>query len=174
MSAQIVVCNYNLNITGTEAPAGLVSSQPYAQNISFAQNMQNGTGTTLQVDQLYVGSFSLASTTQTLNFNTGLTGIFGESLAFARLRLFCVQITSTTLNLGLKVEAGASNGVTWLGASAAPNMAWSGGGGLVLVDPGSTGATNGLYVSASHCNVTFDSGSSTIAFLVFAAGNTAS
>ena len=84
-------------------------------------------------------------------------------MAFARVRLFAVQITTATTNEPFKIYSGASNGVTWLPPVANYNTVFTDGGLFLLLDPNSATSTNGMYVTSGHCNVVLDSGSNTVA-----------
>jgi hypothetical protein len=136
----------------------------------------NATGAIFGVDQLYVAQGSLVSTTKTFHFQTGvLNDPFGNALAMLRIRELIVANLNTTLGQDLKVEAPASNGITWLPPTTAPLYARSGNatgnGGLIRIsDPASFGGGVGNVVGATSDGMELDSGANTISYLVIALG----
>ncbi len=140
---------------------------PSQTGYSFA----NTTGGALGIDTIYAHSFSLASTTATIDlFGGSLTSPSGLACVFARVRIFAVAVTDTTSTHLIKIQSGASSGVLWLPPAA--NFVWStpNGGAFVLFDPNSI-TTAGFLVDTSHKNITFDSAALTVGFNVLIAGN---
>ena len=169
-----------ITVTGYETPPSslIASIQPLTQSVGITLSFTNNSSGSGTCDLLYTTTGSLASTTTTLNFNSGLKSPFNESLVFARIRCLIIQNNNTaTLGQDLQVYQGASNGVIWVGAtSGSPDLITSGIGGAiggirVWYDGQGTGATTGMYITSSHCNLTLNSGSNTISYTVLAFGN---
>ena len=176
MSAQNVSGFLNMTanfsqVSTTANPAGNLSGF-----LQQAYQYINGTGQAFGVDQLYVLQSSLAATTKTFHFQTAtLTDPFNNTLAMLRIRELLVWNLNTTLSQDLKVEASASNGITWIPPSTAPLFARSGNtagnGGLVRVsDPASFGTGIGNVVSSTTDGLTLDAGANTIAYLIIVLG----
>ncbi len=162
--------NFNLTELGT-----LVFNSAGPFNIQIPSQtgytFTSATAGALHLDTVYAHSFSLASTTATINlFDGSLTSPSGLACVFARVRIFIVAVTDTTATHLINVQAGASSGVLWIPPAANTQWATPNGGALTLFDPNSI-TTAGYLVDTSHKNITFDSGALTVGFNVLIAGN---
>jgi hypothetical protein len=170
MPAQIVTGQLNMTANFQQTPAGLLATLPYSQVISDVVQYVNNTGVNYGVDQLYAEINTLASTTQTIHFETATAkDIFGNTLAMLRIRELIIQNTETTLSHILKVYAPASNGITWL-PPVANFITVPPGGVLRISDPLSFGGGVGNVVGATTDGLTLDSGSNTVGFRVLVLG----
>ncbi len=128
------------------------------------------TGGAAHLDTVWAHSYSLASTTATINlFDGSLTSPSGLACVFARVRIFLVTVTDSTSTHLISVQSGASSGVLWL-PPAASTLFCPPGATIKLEDLSSI-TTAGFLVDTSHKNITFDSGALTVAFNVVIAGN---
>jgi hypothetical protein len=156
--------------------AGQISPQTLTQAIGAAGTPQakvtyaNGTGAGL-CDLAYALPVALvASTPQTFDLTSGLTGIGGEALNFARVREFIVYNPDTTAGHDVGVYHGASNGWAALPASGNPLYARAGGGSIRISDPQSTGGGNGNVTGGASKTFTVDPGSNNVTVYVLIAG----
>jgi hypothetical protein len=171
--AQIVGGNFNMSANFYQTQTtGNINSQGSTLNeaMSIVTQWVNNYGVNYGVDQLYAMQLTLASTTQTVHFQTATAkDPFGNTLAMLRIRALLVQNLNATLGQDLKVYAPSSNGITWL-PPVANFIPVRPGGAIVLLDPLSFGSAVGSVVGASSDGVTFDSGSNTVMFNVLALG----
>jgi hypothetical protein len=172
MAAQIVTGQVNFTANFAQTPAGLLVTTPYNQLISDVLQYINSTGVNYGVDQLYAEVNSLASTTQTIHFETATAkDIFGNTLAMLRIRELIIQNTETTLSHILKVYSPSSNGITWL-PPVANFLTVPPGGVLRISDPLSFGGGVGNVVGATSDGLTLDSASNTVGFKMMVLGCT--
>ena len=168
----LATINFNFNTQQTQTSGNINAGGSTLYNlVTFAKQYVNAQGVNYGVDQLYALQITLASTTQTIHFETATAkDPFGNTLAMLRVRDFIVQNTNTTLGQLLKVYAPASNAVTWLPVVA--NYIWVNPGGMLWIsDPLSFGGGVGNVVGATSDGVTFDSVANTVTFNVLAIGN---
>lgn len=174
--AQNVIATVNFNFTTQQTQtAGNINAAGSTLNpiVTFAKQYVNAQGVNYGVDQLYALQITLASTTQTVHFETASAkDPFGNTLAMLRIRDLIVQNTNTTLGQILKVYQPASNGVTWLPLVATYLTVWPGSQ-IWLNDSLSFGGGVGAVVGATSDGITFDSASATVTFNVLALGNSA-
>jgi hypothetical protein len=171
-TGQVVVGTVSFNASFTEAATAVGTYQiPVSSSLNLSYT--NGTASN-QVDTIYAKTFSLASTTQTIDL-TSLTDPAGNSINFARVREFIVVNTSTTAGYDLEVYSGSSNGWAPIGAvSGTPCYVRYGSGAMYrLSDPVSTGSGNGNVVGSTSKTITFNSGSNTVTFYVIVVGGSA-
>lgn len=172
--AQVVTgqVGFSASITQT-ATAGQINAGGNTLTNLLQQVYQyvNAGGVKYGVDQVYATQITLASTTQTVHFETATAkDPFGNTLAMLRIRDLWVQSITVTSGFDLKVYAPSSNAVTWLPPVA--NFLTVRAGGLLWVnDPLSFGGGVGNVVGATSDGITFDSASNTITFNVVAVGN---
>jgi hypothetical protein len=170
--AQNVKGQLNLNanfqqLNASDLSGGTFWSEVLADSLQYVNN----NGVNYGVDQVYAAKLSLASTTQTVHFQTSTAkDPFGNSLAMLRIRELIIQNTNTVLGQDLKVYAPASNGITWL-PPVANFIPIRPSGVLRLSDPLSFGGGVGMVVGATTDGITFDSGSNTVTFNVLVLGN---
>ncbi len=170
MPAQIVTGQLNMTANFQQTPAGLLSTLPYSQVIPDVLQYLNNTGVNYGVDQLYGETNSLASTTQTIHFETATAkDIFGNTLAMLRVRELIIQNTETTLSHVLKVYSSASNGIAWL-PPVGNFLTVPPGGVLRISDPLSFGAGVGNFITSTTDGITLDSGSNTVGFKMLVLG----
>jgi hypothetical protein len=169
-TGQVVVGTVTFNASFTEQATSNVT---YQIPVTSSLNVSYGNGTASgQIDTIFAKTFSLASTTQTLDLTT-LTDPAGNAITFARVREFIVVNTSTAPGQDLQVYSGASNGWSPIGAvTATPTFARYSGS-YRLSDPTSTGSGNGNVVGSTSKTVTFNSGSNTVTFYVIIVGGSA-
>lgn len=128
-------------------------------------NYTSGTGA-FQVNKLWFGTFSLASTTTTLDL-TALSGGYGDT-SFSAVKVFTVIDHETTASKKITVGNAASNQFVPGGLSSG-TVTWDVDGGATSTFMCATAA--GWTVDSSHKSVKFDSGSNTVSFSVVIAGN---
>ncbi len=172
--AQVVTGQVGLSASVTQtATTGQVnpSGNTLTNLIQQVYQYVNAGGVKYGVDQIYAKQITLASTTQTVHFQTATANDpFGNTLAMLRIRDLWVQNITVTSGFDLKVYQPASNGVIWL-PLVATYLPVRAGGLLWVSDPLSFGGGVGNIVGASSDGITFDSGSNTITFNVVAVGN---
>lgn len=172
--AQVVTGQVGLNMSVTQtATTGQIN--PGGQTLTnliqqVYQYVNAGGGQKYAVDQVYATQITLASTTQTVHFETATAkDPFGNTLAMLRIRDLFIQNITVTSGFDLKVYVPASNAITWLPPVA--NFLTVRAGGLLWVnDPLSFGGGVGNVVGATTDGLTFDSASNTITFNVVAVG----
>jgi hypothetical protein len=173
-NAQVVTGQVGFSLSVTET---VTSGQVNASGNSLTNFVQqvyqyvNNNGVAYGVDQLYAKQITLASTSQTIHFQTATANDpFGNSLAMLRIRDLVIQVVTVTSGLFLKVYAPASNAITWL-PPVANFLSVRAGSVLWVNDSLSFGGGVGNVVGASTDGLTLDSGSSTITFNIVAVGN---
>lgn len=138
--------------------------------ITQALQYVNNTGVNYGVDQLYAATTSLASTTQTLHFETATAhDPYNNTLAMLRIRELIIQNNNTTLGQFLKVYSSSSNGISWLPAVGS-FLSVPPGGVLRISDPLSFGGGVGNVVGSTTDGLTLDSGSNTVSFNILVLG----
>ena len=128
----------------------------------------NGTASGL-IDTVYWKPLTLSGATTTVNFQS-FTDPGGASCLLARSRVFFVYNPSVTAGYDCKIYQAASNPWVMVPPSSSPAYARYGGGWYMLVDPTSTGSSNGNVITSGSCEVTFDPGANTITVYVINAG----
>jgi hypothetical protein len=170
--AQNVAGQINLSANFNQVATGdLSGGNPLNEIITDVLQYANNNGVNYGVDQLYAAKTTLASTTETLHFETATAkDPFGNTLAMLRIREIIVKNLNTTLGQDLHVYAPASNGITWL-PPVANYLVVRPGGVLRISDPLSFGAGVGQVVGATSDGLTLDSGSNTVTFSILVLGN---
>ncbi len=177
MAAQNVSGQVNLTISMVETvTAGLITPIQAAAQGSIPATIGaliNGTGATQAVDTLYAAQLTLAASVTTLNLHTGLTDPLGNAIAFARVRLWFVQVVTATAGFICNIYTlTGTDPLTWLPLVTTGTL-WCPPSGVVMgFDPAST-TTNGYVVSASHFSFSLDPGANTVVCNVIIAGNSA-
>src|SRR5208337_1375716 len=167
--AAVVSGSVSAGASFQQAVSGLVAYN-IPLSISAGTSYANGTASS-NVNLCYAAQLTLAGAPQTLNLQS-ITDPSGATITFARVREFWIQNIDTTAGHDVKVESGASNGVTWL-PPAANYLPCRYGATIKISDPLSTGAGNGNVVGASTMNVTLDPGANTVIVNVLIVGGTA-
>lgn len=172
MPAQVVTGQLNFNFQSfLVQTTGLINSTQFSELISQSFQYINSTGVAYGVDQLYAAQITLASTSQTIHFETATAhDPGGNTLAMLRIRELVIQNLATTAGFDLTVEASASNGVTWLPVAANTPPICYAGGLLRFSDPISIGGGVGQVVGATTDGITFVSASHTVTFNIVALG----
>lgn len=121
-----------------------------------------------QGDLIYCKPLVLAASATTIDL-TSLTGFFGETINFARVREAIGYNPDTTAGHDVTLSQGASNGWTY----APVGKLFASGGAFRIADPLSTGGGNGMIVDGTHKTVKFDPGANTITIYVLFFGGSA-
>ena len=171
-AGQVVVGNVTRNLSFTESvTTGVLATQnipvPITQSVAYT----NGTGIRA-VDTIYGKQLTLAATTTTLDL-TSLTDPAGNTVNFARVREFSVQVVTPTVGYSVSIYKGASNGWSFLPASTGPIIVQPNGGMFGMSDATSTGGSAGYLVSGSSKMVVLDPGSNTIIINIIIVGGSA-
>ncbi len=174
MSAQNVAGNVNINVNLTETiTTGLPNVVSATATIALNQALAFATGAALGIDTIYAAQLSLAGAVTTLNLHSGLTDLFGNAVAFARVRFWIVQnLTATAGYLINLYTLTATDPLTWLPQVTSATLWVPASGILCGIDQAST-STNGWVVSASHYSFSLDPGANTVSCNVIIAGNSA-
>lgn len=161
--------------TATQTPAsGFLAGTTLQIPEILSVALTNGTAAN-QIDLIYAGTISLASSTpQTLDL-TSLTDVLGGAVALARVKLIAIKNKSTTD--GQNVTAGNAASNAW--------SAMLGSTGTITILPGtstnpdggwfinSAPNTTGWPVDSTHKNLKLDPGSASISVDVVIAGASA-
>lgn len=160
---------------------GLITSQTLSAQQQQSIQYINATAQALGVDQLFVASASLASTTATFRFSSAgtLKDMFGGAIAMVRIREIIVFNLNQTVGQDLEVYSSASDGIPWIPPVANPLYARSGTtnsntgftfGSLQISDPCSFGAGVGNIITTTTDSLTLNSGSNTVAYSMIVLG----
>jgi hypothetical protein len=153
--------------TGQVNPGGNTLTNLIQQVYQYVNN----NGVKYGVDQVYATQITLASTTQTIHFETASAkDPFGNTLAMLRIRDLIIQVITSTIGFDLEYYGASSNGIAWLSLLANPLTVRAGGMDWKS-DPLSFGAATGNYITATTDGVTLNSLSNTVTFNVVAIGN---
>lgn len=177
MAAQNVSGQVTLNIGMVESiTSGLVTPITASAQGSISSTVGaliNGTGATQAVDTLYAAQLTLAGAATHLNLHTGQTDPLGNSIAFARVRLWFVQVVTVTAGFICNIYTRTgTDPVAWLPVTTSGAL-WCPPQGVQMgFDPAST-TTNGFVVSSSAFDFTLDPGANTVIVNCIIAGNTA-
>jgi hypothetical protein len=170
-AGQVVTGTVSFNANFVEQKtSGVLATQNISVPIVASVPYTNGTGAN-QVDTIFGTKYTLtASTPVTINLQSA-TDPAGNTVAFARVREFVVQVTDTTAAHTITVYRAASNGWSVLPASTNAVPVQANNGIFYLNDPKSTGSGNGNVVTAGSCQFVIDPGSNTVTSVsVLAAG----
>lgn len=161
-AGQVVSGTATTNLSFQESvTTGVLATQniplPITQTISYT----NGTGAKA-VDTIFGKQVALvASTPQTFDLSN-LVDPAGNTVNFARVRVFAVQVVTTTANFNCNVYKGASNGWSLLPASTGPITVPANGGIFVIQDPNSTGGGSGYVTGGTSKTFTLDPGANAV------------
>lgn len=162
--------NFNFSEVGTIAfsTTGVYPANPIA---TPAWNFVNTTAGALGVDTIHAKQYTLASTTSVLDlFGGSLLSPSGAACVFARVRVFCLAVVSTTAGFLMQVYSSASNAPLWLPPIANLQWATPNGGIFLLFDPNAI-TTQGYLVDTSHKSIVLNSASNTVAANLLIMGN---
>lgn len=172
MAAQIVAGYANATLNVQQTNSGTNPAGNLAGLVQMALQYTNGTGAVNTCDQIYAKQTTLASTTQTLHFQTATANDpFGNTLAMLRIHELIIQNLSVATSAFLKVSASASNGIAWLPLTAS-YIPVRPGGVLWISDPLSFGAAIGNFITSTTDGLTIDSVANTITFNIVVVGST--
>lgn len=173
MATQNVAGSVNLLMSFQEIiSSGLLTSLNLPANVTQQLTFTNATTGALTVDQIHAKVYTLAATPTTIDL-TSLLDLNGNTMNFARVRMFFVYNPHTTAANVVTVYKGASNGWSYLPASTGPLTAVAKGGFILLADPSNSLSTNGMVTSGSSKTITFDPGANTVDLSVLIAGGSA-
>lgn len=176
MATQNITGSLGLNAAFTEViptSTGLLNQLNLPASVSIQQAFSNNTTGALTVDQIHAKVYTLAASATTIDL-TSLADLGGNSMNFARVRVFLAYNQDTVASHIVTVYRGASNGWSYLPASTGPLTVPSSGGVVMLFDPNSATGTNGMVVSGTSKTITLDPGSNTVNLSVLIVGGSAS
>jgi hypothetical protein len=173
MASQVMTGTVTINGSFVQTDtAGLISPIQAQALASVSNQFQNIAGTANAIDTLYAKQLTLAGAATHINLFAA-TDVLGNSVSFARVRFWSVQVV--TLTAGFIVNIYTRTGtdpVTWLPVTTSGAL-WCPPGGIVIgYDPGST-TTNGFVVGSGAFDFTVDPGANTVVCNVLIAGNSA-
>lgn len=160
-TGQVVLgtASVNLNFNETKT-SGVVTPQTLPVLVSANVRYANGTAAG-QVDTIFAAQYSVASGTPlTVNLQS-CTDLAGNTVTFARVREFIVQVTDATAGHTLQVYAAASNGWSVLPPSGSAIVVQPGGSSVFhLSDPSSSGSGVGNVVTSTSNSFAVNSNTS--------------
>ena len=173
MAAQVVSGNVTLNASFIQTNStGLVTPISASALAQVTTTLQNLTGMPNGIDTLYANQLTLAAAATHINLFSA-TDILGDTVVFARVRFWIVQVlTLTAAHLVNVYTRTGTDPVIWLPVTTTGAL-WAPPGGFVCgYDPIST-TTNGYVVGSSAFDFTVDPASNTCVANVIIAGNSA-
>lgn len=173
MAAQVIAGTTTINASFVQTDStGLITPIQAQGLIQFINQFNNLTGTANGVDTLYAAQLTLAAAATHINLHAA-TDILGNSVVFARVRFWAVQVVTATAGYIVNIYTRTgTDPVTWLPITTTGAL-WCPPGGVVLgIDPNST-STNGYVVGASAYDFTVDPGANTVVCNLLIAGNSA-
>ncbi len=163
--------NFNFQEVGTIAfsTTGVYPANPI---VTPAWNFVNTTAGALGVDTIHAKQYTLASTTQALDlFGGTMLSPSGAACVFARVRVLCLAVVSTTAGFLMQLYSAASNAPLWLPpVAAAPLWATPNGGIVLFFDPNAI-TTQGYLVDNTHKSILLNSASNTVVANLLVMGN---
>lgn len=166
---------YNLQLTATlqakwdHTATGGTLVNTLSDPLNEVMDLTYGYGTTINNCNLaWASSRSLASTSETLTFSSGLTDAFGVSLAFVKIKFLAIWNTNTTAGQTL-VIGNATHPLPLFSAGTAtytigPN------GRFIIAEPALAGIAVG---SGATDALKVDAGSHTVNYIILVAGTDA-
>jgi hypothetical protein len=176
MAAQTVTGQLTFNFQAQQTDSsGLINPISASGGIQYPSSLAafaNATGAANSVDTLYSASLTLSAAATHINLHAA-TDILGNSVVFARVRGWCVYVTTLTAAYLLNIYTRTgTDPLVWLPVTTTSAL-WCPPGGLYCgTDPTST-TTNGWVVSSTSYDFTLDPGSNTVAAYVLIIGNSA-
>jgi len=176
MAAQVVSANLTFNFQATQTDsAGLINPITASGGIQYPSSLgtfANATGAANSVDTMYAASLTLSAAATHINLHAA-TDILGNSVVFARVRGWCVYVTTLTAAYLVNVYTRTgTDPLVWLPVTTSGALWCAPGGIMCATDPTST-STNGYVVSSTSYDFTLDPGSNTVACYVLIIGNSA-
>ena len=175
MAVQVCSGNSNINFNFQEVATLVFSTTgvyPAAPITTPAWNFINATGGALGVDTIHAKQYTLAATTQALDLFAGtLLSPSGAACVFARVRVMCLAVLTTTAGFTMQLYGSAATAPAWLPLVAVPMYAASNGGVTVYpFDPNSI-TTAGFLIDTTHKSITLNSGANTVTANLLIMGN---
>jgi hypothetical protein len=176
MAAQNVTGQLTLNFQAVQTDTtGLVNPISAAGSIQYPSSLSafaNATGAAYSVDTLYSASLTLAAAATHINLHAA-TDILSNSVVFARVRGWCVYVTTLTAAYLLNIYTRTgTDPLVWLPVTTSSAL-WCPPGGIYCgTDPTST-TTNGWVVGSTSYDFTLDPGANTVTAQVMILGNSA-
>lgn len=148
MASVLSTCTVSasVNFTYSSTVTGLTNATANTNTVSFSTTLTNGTGAAGTANQLYFAQSTIAASgNTTFNVNTGLTDLFGNAIAMARVKFIYINLATTTAASSIAI-GNATNPLTILSGTT-PTATINNGGVFLIGDPGATGY---VVTGASH------------------------